>query len=227
MNNILLELSGIRKIYYKGLENELEVLKGIDLTVHNGEFLAIVGRSGSGKSTLMNILGMLDLPSYGSYLFEGQNVFKASHKQLSQMRRKKIGFVFQNFELFPDIVAQKNIEMPMLYAGIKSRERTKRAKELLELVGLSDRANHLPSQLSGGQQQRVAIARALANEPQLILADEPTGALDSENGSRIINLLKEMSQSGKTIILITHDREVAECAQRRITLSDGKIVRED
>lgn len=227
MNDVLLEMQKIRKIYNNEAENELEVLKGIDLKVRCGEFVAIVGRSGSGKSTLMNMIGMLDRPSYGAYSFEGEDVLHASFKQLSMLRRKKIGFVFQNFELFPDMNAQKNVEMPMIYSGIKRSERVKRAKELLEAVGLSDRADHLPNELSGGQKQRVAIARALANEPSLILADEPTGALDYENGLKIIQLLKDLQKKGKTVILITHDREIAEMAHRRITLSDGKIVREE
>lgn len=227
MNDVLLEMQKIRKIYNNGAENELEVLKGIDLKVNQGEFVAIVGRSGSGKSTLMNMIGMLDRPSYGAYNFEGEDVLHASFKQLSMLRRKKIGFVFQNFELFPDMNAQKNVEMPMLYSGVKRSERVKRAKELLDAVGLSDRADHLPNELSGGQKQRVAIARALANEPSLILADEPTGALDYENGLKIIQLLKELQAKGKTVILITHDREIAEMAHRRITLSDGEIIREE
>lgn len=227
MKDVLLEMHKIRKIYNKDAENELEVLKGIDFTVHRGEFVAIVGRSGSGKSTLMNMIGMLDRPSYGAYSFEGEDVLKASFKQLSMLRRKKIGFVFQNFELFSDLSAQKNVEMPMLYSGIKRNERVRRSKELLDAVGLSDRADHLPNELSGGQKQRVAIARALANDPSLILADEPTGALDYENGQKIMQLLKKLNSEGKTVVLITHDREIAEMAQRRIMLSDGEIIGEE
>lgn len=227
MKDVLLEMHKIRKIYNKDAENELEVLKGIDFTVHRGEFVAIVGRSGSGKSTLMNMIGMLDRPSYGAYSFEGEDVLKASFKQLSMLRRKKIGFVFQNFELFSDLSAQKNVEMPMLYSGIKRNERVRRSKELLDAVGLSDRSDHLPNELSGGQKQRVAIARALANDPSLILADEPTGALDYENGQKIMQLLKKLNSEGKTVVLITHDREIAEMAQRRIMLSDGEIIGEE
>lgn len=208
MDHILFEIKGIQKIYNRNSEYELKVLKGINLIVHKGEFISIIGKSGSGKSTLMNIIGMLDMPTFGEYYFEGQNVFKLSSKKRADMRREKIGFIFQNFELFPDMNALKNIEMPMIYSGVPKKERIKRANLLLEEVGISDRSRHLPNELSGGQKQRVAIARALANKPSLILADEPTGALDYETGLRIIELLKNLNRDGNTIILITHDHEM-------------------
>ncbi len=226
MDHILFEIKGIQKIYNRNSEYELKVLKGINLIVHKGEFISIIGKSGSGKSTLMNIIGMLDMPTFGEYYFEGQNVFKLSSKKRADMRREKIGFIFQNFELFPDMNALKNIEMPMIYSGVPKKERIKRANLLLEEVGISDRSRHLPNELSGGQKQRVAIARALANKPSLILADEPTGALDYETGLRIIELLKNLNRDGNTIILITHDHEIADAAQRQIVISDGQIINE-
>lgn len=226
MDHILFEIKGIQKIYNRNSEYELKVLKGINLIVHKGEFISIIGKSGSGKSTLMNIIGMLDMPTFGEYYFEGQNVFKLSSKKRADMRREKIGFIFQNFELFPDMNALKNIEMPMIYSGVPKKERIKRANLLLEEVGISDRSRHLPNELSGGQKQRVAIARALANKPLLILADEPTGALDYETGLRIIELLKNLNRDGNTIILITHDHEIADAAQRQIVISDGQIINE-
>lgn len=226
MDHILFEIKGIQKIYNRNSEYELKVLKGINLIVHKGEFISIIGKSGSGKSTLMNIIGMLDMPTFGEYYFEGQNVFKLSSKKRADMRREKIGFIFQNFELFPDMNALKNIEMPMIYSGVPKKERIKRANLLLGEVGISDRSRHLPNELSGGQKQRVAIARALANKPSLILADEPTGALDYETGLRIIELLKNLNRDGNTIILITHDHEIADAAQRQIVISDGQIINE-
>ena len=226
MDHILFEIKGIQKIYNRNSEYELKVLKVINLIVHKGEFISIIGKSGSGKSTLMNIIGMLDMPTFGEYYFEGQNVFKLSSKKRADMRREKIGFIFQNFELFPDMNALKNIEMPMIYSGVPKKERIKRANLLLEEVGISDRSRHLPNELSGGQKQRVAIARALANKPSLILADEPTGALDYETGLRIIELLKNLNRDGNTIILITHDHEIADAAQRQIVISDGQIINE-
>ena len=226
MDHILFEIKGIQKIYNRNSEYELKVLKGINLIVHKGEFISIIGKSGSGKSTLMNIIGMLDMPTFGEYYFEGQNVFKLSSKKRADMRREKIGFIFQNFELFPDMNALKNIEMPMIYSGVPKKERIKRANLLLEEVGISDRSRHLPNELSGGQKQRVAIARALANKPLLILADEPTGALDYETGLRIIELFKNLNRDGNTIILITHDHEIADAAQRQIVISDGQIINE-
>jgi len=225
-DNVLLEIKGICKIYNKDSDNEVNVLKGIDLTIHKGDFISIVGKSGSGKSTLMNIIGLLDMPTYGEYFFEGQNVFRLSSKQRADMRRDKIGFIFQNFELFPDMSALKNIEMPMLYSGVPRKERIKRANVLLEKVGLADRAAHLPNELSGGQKQRVAIARALANKPSLILADEPTGALDNETGIGIIELMKELNRNGNTIIIITHDLEIAASAHKKIAIFDGQIINE-
>lgn len=223
---ILLEMNGITKIYNMGKSNELKVLNNVELKVNDGEFISIVGRSGSGKTTLMNIIGMLDMPTYGEYFFEGKDVFHESKKMLTSFRRKKIGFVFQNFELIPDANALKNVELPMIYAGINRKQRIAHAKELLSIVGLDDRMMHLPNELSGGQKQRVAIARALANDASVVLADEPTGALDYENGRKIIDLFHKLNEFGKTIILITHDREIASEAQRMIYINDGCIEKE-
>lgn len=227
MSDVLFQIKNIRKIYNKNTDYELEVLKGINLTVNKGDFISITGKSGSGKSTLMNIIGILDMPTFGEFCFEGKDVFALSSQQKSEVRRNKIGFVFQNFELFPDINALKNIEMPMLYAGVPRKERIRRAEFLLNEVGLSDRAGHLPNELSGGQKQRIAIARALANEPALILADEPTGALDYESGMMIMEMIKKLNHKGNTIILITHDSEIADVANRKIVISDGQIIKEE
>ncbi len=221
---VLLQLENICKYYNYGKPNELCVLNNVQFTVQKGEFISIVGRSGSGKSTLMNIIGMLDLPTFGKYQFEDTSVFEASEKKMTQIRRKKIGFIFQNFELIPDLDVQKNVELPMLYAGIGRKERTKRAMALLERVSLSDHLHYMPNELSGGQKQRAAIARALVNHPQLLLADEPTGALDYENGRSVMQLLHELHETGITILLITHDRELAAGAKRCMTIADGKLV---
>ena len=223
----IIEMRGIIKRFYIGTPNELEVLCGIDLDVYEGEFLAIVGASGSGKSTLMNIIGSLDRATEGSYILDGIDVSKAKDEELSGIRNKKIGFVFQTYNLIAKTNAIKNVEMPLMYGGVQQKQRNERAKELLELVGMGDRMHHLPEELSGGQKQRVAIARAMANDPAIILADEPTGALDSKTGRIVMDLFHKLhEEQGKTIVLITHSPELAEECQRIITIKDGLIVGE-
>ncbi len=223
----IIELEGICKNYYIGTPNELKVLKEVSLTVHEGEFVAVVGASGSGKSTLMNIIGSLDRPTSGSYILDGVDVTASKDDQLSLIRNQKIGFVFQTYNLIARTNAIKNVEMPMLYGGIGGKQRLERAKELLTLVGMGDRMKHLPEELSGGQKQRVAIARAMANDPAIILADEPTGALDSETGRMVMDLFHRLHrEKGKTIVLITHSPELAEETERIITIKDGRITGE-
>ena len=223
----LIEMHGIRKSYYIGKPNELEILHGIDLTVYPGEFVAIVGESGSGKSTLMNIIGVLDKPTSGEYTLDGINIHDAKDNQLADIRNRKIGFVFQTYNLIGRQSALKNVELPMLYAGVPGGERTRRAKEWLERVGMGERMKHQPNELSGGQKQRVAIARAMVNEPALILADEPTGALDSQTSRTVMDLFHEMHNTyHKTIVLITHNPELADECERVLTLRDGLIVGE-
>ncbi len=224
----IIRLEGIRKSYYIGKPNQLEILHGIDLTVWPGEFVAIVGESGSGKSTLMNIIGALDRPTQGSYHIDGVDVGTANDKTLAAIRNRKIGFVFQTFNLIGRTTAQKNVELPMLYARMPARQRTARARVLLAQMGMSDRAGHQPNELSGGQKQRVAIARALANDPALLLADEPTGALDSETSRTVMDIFHELHQKqGKTILLITHNPALAAECDRVLTLLDGRIVKEE
>lgn len=223
----IIELKGIKKRFYIGTPNELEVLKGIDLTVYEGEFVAIVGASGSGKSTLMNIIGSLDRPTEGSYILDDVDITAAKDAELSSIRNRKIGFVFQTYNLIAKTNSIKNVEMPMLYAGVPGKKRVERAKELLKIVGMEDRMKHLPEELSGGQKQRVAIARAMGNDPAIILADEPTGALDSETGRMVMDLFHKLhKEQGKTIVLITHSPELAEETQRIITIKDGMITGE-
>lgn len=223
----IIDLKGIIKRFYIGRPNELEILHGIDLKVQEGEFLSIVGASGSGKTTMMNIIGILDRPTEGGYLLDGVDVARAKDQELSLIRNQKIGFVFQTYNLISRTSALKNVELPMLYAGKRRRERTKRAKELLRLVDMEERMSHNPDELSGGQKQRVAIARAMANDPAIILADEPTGALDSATGRRIMDIFQRLNrEQGKTIILITHSQELAEETGRIVTLKDGAIVGE-
>lgn len=224
---IVIDMKGIKKRFYIGTPNELEVLKGIDLTVHEGEFVAIVGASGSGKSTLMNIIGSLDRPTEGSYILDEVDMIAAKDNQLSAIRNQKIGFVFQTYNLIAKTNAIKNVEMPMLYGGVPGKQRVSRAKELLEIVGMGERMKHLPEELSGGQKQRVAIARAMANDPAIILADEPTGALDSETGRMVMDLFHKLhKEQKKTIVLITHSPELAEETERIITIKDGLITGE-
>lgn len=223
----MIELQGIIKRFYIGQPNELEILHGIDLKVNRGEFVSIVGSSGSGKTTMMNIIGILDRPTEGEYMLDGVDVAHAKDRDLSMIRNKKIGFVFQTYNLISRTSALKNVELPMLYAGIGKKERTERAKELLNMVGMGERMSHTPDELSGGQKQRVAIARAMANNPSIILADEPTGALDSKTGRMIMDIFHRLNEEqGKTIVLITHSQELAEETQRIVTLKDGIIIGE-
>lgn len=223
----MIELQGIFKRFYIGQSNELEILHGIDLKVNRGEFVSVVGSSGSGKTTMMNIIGILDRPTEGEYMLDGVDVAHAKDRDLSMIRNKKIGFVFQTYNLISRTSALKNVELPMLYAGIGKKERTERAKELLNMVGMGERMSHTPDELSGGQKQRVAIARAMANEPSIILADEPTGALDSKTGRMIMDIFHRLNEEqGKTIVLITHSQELAEETQRIVTLKDGIIIGE-
>lgn len=224
---LIIDLKGIKKRFFEGTENEIEVLKGIDLQVYEGEFVSIVGASGSGKSTLMNIIGALDRASEGSYLLDGVDINQADDSELSHIRNKKIGFVFQTYNLIPRTSALKNVERPMLYAKVPGAERTERAKELLKLVGMEDRMKHNPDELSGGQKQRVAIARAMANHPAILLADEPTGALDSKTGRLIMDIFHQLNrEQGMTIVLITHSDNLAEETGRIFTLMDGEIIGE-
>ncbi len=227
MSQIIMHASDIRKSFNIGTENELEILHGIDLDVHKGEFMSIVGTSGSGKSTFMNILGLLDRPTKGDYQLNGIDVSKAKDDELSHIRNKEIGFVFQTYNLIPRTNALKNVELPMLYARVPEHERRERAEELLELVGMKERMDHTPDELSGGQKQRVAIARSLVNHPSMILADEPTGALDSNTGRIVMDLFHKLhEENGITIVLITHSNELAEETQRVVTLKDGIILGE-
>ncbi len=219
----LVEVKDMYKIYNPG-ENEVRALDGINLTVERGEFLAIVGQSGSGKSTFMNMIGLLDIPTSGTYLLDGIDVSSMSDDELSEIRNKEIGFIFQGFNLIPSLSAVENVELPLVYRGMKKEERHKLALEALERVGLSHRLDHLPKQMSGGQQQRVAIARAVAARPPVILADEPTGNLDSHSGVEVMKILHELHEEGRTIILITHDNDIAAEAQRVIRIQDGQIV---
>lgn len=227
MAKTIIDMKGIVKKFYIGQPNELTILKGINLNVEEGEFVSIVGQSGSGKSTLMNIIGALDRPTEGEYTLDGVAINQAGDAQLSGIRNSKIGFVFQTFNLIPRTSALKNVELPMLYASVPRGQRTARAKELLEMVDMGERMGHMPNELSGGQKQRVAIARAMANDPAIILADEPTGALDSSTGRLVMDLFHRLHrEQGKTIVLITHNQELAEETQRVITIRDGQVVDE-
>lgn len=220
----VIEMHGIRKSFYIGEPNELEILHGVDLTVREGEFVSIVGASGSGKSTLMNIIGVLDRATAGSYLLDGEPVEDADDDELSAIRNRKIGFVFQTFNLIPRTNAQLNVELPMMYAGMSKRERSARARELLDLVEMGDRARHLPNELSGGQKQRVSIARAMANDPAILLADEPTGALDSKTGVQVLSLLTDVCRThNATVVIITHNAMIAPLGNRVIRVKNGGI----
>lgn len=228
MSESIIEMRNIVKSFYIGSPNQLDILKNIDINIKKGEFVSIVGASGSGKSTLMNIIGALDRQTSGTYILDDSNIEEVSDDGLSNIRNRKIGFVFQTFNLIPRSTALKNVELPMLYAGLDKKERIERAKKLLKLVDMEDRMSHLPNELSGGQKQRVAIARALANEPSIILADEPTGALDSSTGRLVMNMFHKVHElEGKTIVFITHNSELAEETERIITLKDGKIISEE
>ena len=224
MTNNLIKMQGIKKSFNIGRENELEILHGIDFDVNDGDFVSVVGQSGSGKSTLMNIIGLLDRQTSGYYQLNGVDISKLKDSELSAYRSKKIGFVFQNFNLIPRSNAKKNVELPMTYAGVSKKERTLRAEKLLEIVDMKDRMDHLPNELSGGQKQRVAIARAMANNPDIILADEPTGALDSQTGRNVMDLFHKLNKIEKrTIIIITHNMELAEEAGRIYKMTDGLL----
>lgn len=228
MQTTIIRMQNIIKRFYIGQPNELEILHGIDLTVERGEFVSIVGASGSGKSTLMNLIGALDRATEGSYELDGTVIEDAKDVELSAIRNKKVGFVFQNFNLIPRTNALKNVELPMLYAGIPARQRTERAKELLAMVEMEDRMYHQPNELSGGQKQRVAIARAMANDPAILLADEPTGALDSKTGRLVMDLFHTLNRDhGKTIVLITHNPALAKETSRVLTMRDGLLYNEN
>jgi putative ABC transport system ATP-binding protein len=219
----MIELTDIRKTYQMGA-SEVNALDGVSLCIDEREFVAIIGPSGSGKSTLMNIIGCLDVADEGQYVLDGQDVSACSDKQLALVRNRKIGFIFQQFNLLPKLTAYENVELPLVYQGLGRNARHERTEECLERVGLTERAHHRPSELSGGQQQRVAIARALATHPSILLADEPTGNLDSKSGREILTLLKDLHEKGNTIVLITHDPSIAKEAARRVAISDGRIA---
>ncbi|HHY80476.1 MAG TPA: ABC transporter ATP-binding protein [Thermoanaerobacter sp.] len=223
MDNILIKIRNLTKIYKMG-ENEVRALDGINLDIEKGEFVSIVGQSGSGKTTLMNIIGCLDVKTSGEYFLNGIDTSKLSDNQLADLRCSEIGFVFQNFNLLQKMTALENVELPMIYKAVPTKERRQRAEMLLEMVGLKERMHHRPNELSGGQQQRVAIARALANNPHLILADEPTGNLDSKSGSEIMKIIKELNERGNTVVLITHDPNIAAQAKRIVRIKDGRIL---
>lgn len=222
----VIELTGVTKVYGHG-EAEVRALDGVDLRVEHGDYVAIMGASGSGKSTLMNIIGCLDVGTGGRYLIDGIDVRRLDERRLSLVRNRKIGFVFQSFNLIARTTAQRNVELPLAYAGVRAAERAQRAAAALDRVGLSERADHVPSELSGGQQQRVAVARAIVTEPVLLLADEPTGALDSHSTAEVLALFDDLAVSGRTLVVITHEDEVAEHAKRVIRMSDGRIVADD
>ncbi|WP_338947180.1 ABC transporter ATP-binding protein [Fusobacterium canifelinum] len=220
---MIITVDNVNKTYKNG-SLELQVLKNISFKVDKGEFLAIMGSSGSGKSTMMNILGCLDNQYEGKYILDGIDISKSTENELSEIRNKKIGFIFQSFNLLPRLTALENVELPLIYSSVPKEERHKKANELLEMVGLKDRTHHRPNELSGGQRQRVAIARALVNNPSIILADEPTGNLDSKSEAEIIEILQKLNKMGKTIVIVTHEPNIGEIAQRKIVFKDGEII---
>ena len=224
---MLIEIQDIFKIYNEGKESEVRALDGVSLQIDRGEFVAIVGQSGSGKSTMMNVLGCLDIPTYGTYLLDGTEVTELSDRQLARIRNREIGFIFQGYNLIQELDALENVTLPLIYQGVSVFEREDRAMEALAKVGMADRARHRPSEMSGGQQQRVAIARAIATRPPIIMADEPTGALDSKTGRHVLEILRQLNGEGSTIILITHDDGIAAQARRRVRLSDGRVVSDE
>jgi len=226
MNKEILQMNNIIKTYRMGEEDQV-VLKGVNLTIKEGEFISILGPSGSGKSTMMNIIGCLDTPTSGTYILDERNISDQNQKQLARIRSKEIGFIFQSFQLLPRLSARENVELPMVYAKVPPSERRKRAEDMLKRVGLEDKLNHKPNQLSGGQQQRVAIARALSTNPTILLADEPTGALDQTTGRQVMGLFKELNEEGRTIIMITHDINIAKYANRIVKILDGNLTEGD
>ena len=221
---MLIDIKDLYKIYNEGKESEVRALDGVSLQIDRGEFVSIIGQSGSGKSTLMNILGCLDIPTYGDYHLDGTDVTELSDRQLAHIRNKQIGFIFQGYNLIPALSARENVELPLIYQGLSGEKRHERSEEALERVSMFDRADHKPSEMSGGQQQRVAIARAIATKPPIIMADEPTGALDSKTGRHVLEILHSLHEDGTTIILITHDNGIAATAERIVRISDGKII---
>ena len=221
---MLIDVKNLFKIYNEGEESEVRALDGVSLRIDRGEFVAIIGASGSGKSTLMNILGCLDIPTYGDYHLDGVDVTELTDRQLAHVRNKQIGFIFQGFNLIPALNAWENVELPLIYQGMSPSLRSERTEEALEKVGLADRSRHKPTEMSGGQQQRVAIARAIATKPPIIMADEPTGALDSHTGQEVLKFLQELNKEGSTVILITHDNGIAATARRVVRLADGRII---
>ena len=220
----LIELRNVYKIYGEGLESEVRALDGVSLTIERGEFTAVVGQSGSGKSTMMNVLGCLDIPTYGDYILNGTDVRELTDQELSRIRNREIGFIFQQYNLIQNLSVLENVELPLIYQGIDPIDRREMAMEALERVGLAERFRHKPTEMSGGQQQRVAIARAIATRPPIIMADEPTGALDSRTGLEVLDFLRQLNREGSTIILITHDNGIAATARRIVRLADGKII---
>ena len=221
---MLIKLNDVYKIYGEGLESEVRALDGVSLEIDRGEFTAIVGQSGSGKSTMMNVLGCLDIPTYGEYYLDGTDVRELSDQALSKIRNRQIGFIFQQYNLIQNLTVLENVELPLIYQGILPGKRREMAMEALERVGLAGRVKHRPVEMSGGQQQRVAIARAIATKPSIIMADEPTGALDSHTGQEVLRFLQQLNREGNTVILITHDNAIAATARRVVRLADGKIV---
>ena len=222
-NEPFFSMTGINKFYQMG-EEQMHILKDVYLDINRGEYLSVLGPSGSGKSTLMNIIGCLDTPTSGSYILDGEIIEDMSEVELACIRSREIGFIFQNSQLLPRLDALRNVELPLIYAGVRPKERRRRAMEMLERVGLSDRMYHYPNQLSGGQQQRVAIARALVGDPSILLADEPTGALDQKTGKQVMALFQELTEEGRTIIMITHDMNIAACARRVVHIIDGELT---
>ena len=220
----LIELRDVYKIYGEGLESEVRALDGVSLDIEKGEFVAVVGQSGSGKSTMMNVLGCLDIPTRGTYRLDGVDVRELSDKELSRIRNKQIGFIFQQYNLIQNLTVLENVELPLIYQGIDPIDRRELAMQALARVGLADRAQHKPTQMSGGQQQRVAIARAISTHPPIIMADEPTGALDSRTGHEVLGFLQQLNKEGSTVILITHDNGIAATARRIVRIADGKII---